>query len=39
MITENPQEMMRTFYRQAKEGCVLGVTVIGNTEETQNFFL
>ena len=39
MITENPHEMMRTFYRQAKEGCILGVTVIGNTEETHNYFL
>jgi hypothetical protein len=32
MLTEDPEEMMRTFHKQAKEGCLLGITVTGDTE-------
>jgi hypothetical protein len=29
--------MMRTFYKQAQDGCLLGVTVQGNTQLSKNF--
>lgn len=30
MLTEDPWEMMTNFHRQAKEGCLLGVTITGD---------
>jgi hypothetical protein len=37
MLTENPEEMMRTFHAQAAEGCLLGVTVTGDTQAHNSF--
>jgi hypothetical protein len=38
MLTEDPYEMMATFHKQAAEGCLLGVTVTGDTT-IPNYFL